>query len=152
MSRMERWSLHLAALLTAGTGLLDGGLRWFGERMGEFGPEPSPYLGLAQHLHVLVAPGLVFTLGLLVRGHLWPMFKGSPQGRRTGMIAALLIAPMILTGSCVQVATSPAWRMAFAWGHGLSASAFLLAYGAHLVRAWVAPYARTANQPATQPR
>ena len=64
MSVLERWSLHLAALATAGTGLLDGLLRWFGQRAGEFGPEPHPWLGMAQHLHVLLAPLLLFALGM----------------------------------------------------------------------------------------
>lgn len=139
MSPLERWSLHIAALLTAATGLLDGGLRWFGQRMGEFGPEPSPWLGLAQHLHVLVAPLLVFTLGLLVRGHLWARLRSGPEGRRTGLAVAFLIAPMVFSGYAVQVAVDPAWRTAFSWAHGLSAGLFLLAYGGHVLRTLLAP-------------
>ncbi|GLH70003.1 hypothetical protein GETHPA_15360 [Geothrix rubra] len=138
MSPLERWSLHAAAWLTAATGLLDGGLRWFGQRMGEFGPEPSPWLGLAQHLHVLVAPLLVFTLGVMVRGHLWARLRTGANGRRTGLGLAFLIAPMVLSGYAVQVATDPAWRTALSWTHGLSAGLFLLAYGGHALRTLLA--------------
>lgn len=134
MSPLERWSLHAAALLTAGTGALDGSLRWFGQRMGEFGPEPSPWLGLAQHLHVLVAPLLVFCLGVLVRGHLWARLRSGSAGRRTGLGIAFLLAPMIVSGYAVQVAVDPAWRNAFSWSHGLSAGLFLLAYAGHVLR------------------
>ena len=137
MSALERWSLHITALLTAGTGLLDGGLRWFGQRMGEFGPEPSPWLGLAQHLHVLVAPLLVFTLGVLVRGHLWARLRAGTGGRRTGLGIAFLIAPMVLSGYAVQVAVDPAWRTALSWSHGISAGLFLLAYAGHVLRTLV---------------
>ncbi len=137
MTPLERWSLHLAALTTAGTGLLDGLLRWFGQRAGEFGPEPHPWLGLVQHLHVLAAPVLVFTLGVMVRGHLWPRLGRSLEGRRTGLGAALLIAPMVFSGYGLQVVASPAWRGGLAWVHGLSAGLFLLAYLGHLaLRGW----------------
>lgn len=131
----------MTALLTAGTGALDGGLRWFGQRMGEFGPEPSPWLGLAQHLHVLVAPALVFTLGVLVRGHLWARLRGGGGGRRTGLALAGLIAPMVVSGYAVQVAVDPAWRTALSWTHGLSALLFLVAYGGHVLRTLLAPRA-----------
>ncbi|HEY3400897.1 MAG TPA: hypothetical protein VGK03_09725 [Geothrix sp.] len=132
MSPLERWSLHLAALATAGTGLMDGLLRWFGQRAGEFGPEAHPWLPVAQHLHVLTAPLLLFALGMVVRGHLQIKLKKGPEGRRTGLGAAFLIAPMVLSGYAVQVVTSPAWRTGFSWAHGIGAGLFLLAYLGHL--------------------
>jgi hypothetical protein len=132
MSPLERWSLHLAALATAGTGLMDGLLRWFGQRAGEFGAEPHPWLPAAQHFHVLVAPLLLFALGMAVRGHLQAKLKKGPEGRRTGLGAAFLIAPMVLSGYGIQVVISPAWRMGFSWAHGISAGLFLLAYLGHL--------------------
>jgi hypothetical protein len=139
MTPLERWSLHGAALITAGTGLLDGLLRWFGQRAGEFGPEPHPWLGTAQHLHVLVAPALLFCLGMMVRGHLWAKLRQGPEGRGTGMGLASLIAPMVVSGYLVQVATSPALRTFYAWVHGVSAGIFLVAYLGHLmVKAWPA--------------
>ncbi|WP_243302350.1 hypothetical protein [Geothrix oryzisoli] len=143
MSPLERWSLHLAALLTAGTGLMDGLLRWFGVRAGEFGPEPHPWLPAAQHLHVLTAPLLLFALGMAVRGHLQVKLKKGPEGRRTGLGAAFLIAPMVLSGYGVQVVTSPAWRTAFSWAHGLGAGLFLLAYLGHLFIPHAQPVPRT---------
>lgn len=138
MNRLERWCLHLAALATAGTGLMDGLLRWFGERAGEFGPEAHPWLGTAQHLHVFLAPLLVFTLGMMVRGHLWNRLQsGGAEGRRTGLGAAFFIAPMVMSGVGIQVVTSPAWRIGFGWVHGISAGIFLLAYFGHLAfRGW----------------
>lgn len=143
MSPLERWSLHLAALLTAGTGLMDGLLRWFGGRMGEFGPEPHPWLGPAQHLHVLAAPFLLFTLGMMVRGHLQIRLKKGPEGRRTGLAVAFLIAPMVLSGYGTQVVTAPVWRTAFGWAHGISAGTFLLLYLGHLF----VPHGRAVAEP-----
>lgn len=132
MSPLERWSLHFAALVAAGTGLMDGLLRWFGQRAGEFGLEPHPWLPAAQHLHVLAAPLLLFALGMAVSGHLQAKLRKGSEGRRTGLGTALLIAPMVLSGYAVQVVTSPAWRTGFSWAHGVSAGLFLLAYLGHL--------------------
>jgi hypothetical protein len=146
MSPLERWSLHLAALATAGTGLLDGLLRWFGARQGEFGPEPHPWLGTAQHLHILVAPALVFCLGLIVRGHLSAKLKtGAQEGRRTGLGVGLLILPMVLSGYLVQVATAEVWRVAFAWAHGTSSLLFLAGYLGHALKTWFTRKATAAS-------
>ena len=133
MSPLERWSLHLAALATAGTGLMDGLLRWFGTRSGEFGPEPHPWLGASQHLHVLGGPLLLFALGMAVRGHLWARLQKGPESRRTGLATAFLIAPMVMSGYGIQVVTDPLWRGGLGWAHGISASVFLLAYLGHLL-------------------
>jgi len=132
MNPMDRWSLHLTALVTVLTGLADGLLRWFGQRAGEFGPEPHPLLGLAQHLHVLASPLLLFALGMAVRGHLQMRLGKGPEGRRTGLSSAFLIAPMVMSGYGIQVVTDPAWRTGLAWAHGLAAGFFLLAYLGHL--------------------
>ena len=137
MTPLERWSLHLAALCTAGSGLLEGWLKAYGERMGEFGPEVHPWLGTAQHLHVLVAPILVFTLGMMVRGNLWPRLRGGTEGRLTGLSVALLIAPMVFSGYGLQISVHPLWRGVLGWTHGISATVFLLAYFGHLAfRGW----------------
>lgn len=137
---MERWSLHLGALLTGLSGLLYGWLRYYGRVQGEFGIEPHPLQGLVQHLHVLAAPLLLFALGMTVRGHLATKLRaGSQEGRRTGLGLGFLILPMVAAGYLVQVATAPGWRLAWAWVHGVASLLFLIAYLVHGVRAWLKP-------------
>jgi hypothetical protein len=131
---------------------MDGLLRWFGQRVGEFGPEAHPWLGSAQHLHVLVAPVLVFCLGVMVRGHLWTKLRQGSEGRRTGLGAALLIAPMVFSGYAIQVVTLPAWHTGLAWIHGISAGAFLLAYFGHLALRGLAQDTRTEGGPLSSDR
>jgi hypothetical protein len=129
--------MHLSAFLTAGTGLLYGWLRYFGQRPGEFGPEAHPAQALLQHLHILTAPLLAFTLGVLVRGHVQPMLhRGAPVGRASGLAMIFVLAPMILSGYLVQVATEPAWRVGWAWVHGIASLLFLLGYAVHQARTW----------------
>jgi hypothetical protein len=124
MTSLERWSLHLAAWLTGVTGLIYGWLRYYGQRSGEFGMEAHPLQSVLQHLHVLAAPLLVFALGMLVRGHVLPMWRaGRPAGRLSGILLALILGPMVASGYVVQVVA--------AWIHGVSSLLFLAGYGAH---------------------
>lgn len=132
MTRLERWILHLTALLTGVTGLIYGWLRYFGQLKGEFGMEAHPLQGALQHLHVLGSPLLVFTLGMLLRGHVLPMWRaGRPAGRTSGLLLALVVAPMALSGYAVQVVVEPRWRLLFAWVHGVSSLLFLGVYAGH---------------------
>ena len=136
MTGLERWSLNLTALFTGATGLLYGWLRYYGQHPGEFGVEAHPLQATLQHLHVLAAPLLVFTLGMLVRGHVMPMWRsGRPGGRASGVLLALILAPMVLSGYAVQVAVEPRWRLAFAWVHGVLSLLFLAGYGFHQLAA-----------------
>lgn len=148
MRAIERWSLHLGALLTGLSGLVYGWMRYYGSVRGEFGLEPHPLQGLVQHLHVLAAPVLLFALGMMVRGHLFTKLKtGTREGRRTGMILGFLILPMVAAGYLVQVAASPAWRLVFAWVHGVASLLFLITYAGHGLRAWMKPQAEEAAPP-----
>jgi MFS family permease len=147
---LERWSLHLGTLLTGLTGLYYGWLRYYGRVQGEFGIEPHPLQGLVQHLHVLAAPLLLFALGMTVRGHLATKLRaGTREGRRTGLGLGFLILPMVAAGYLVQVATAPAWRLAFAWVHGVASLLFLVAYLVHGVRSWLKPRAGVVEPPAS---
>lgn len=138
MRLLDRLALHLGAVLAGLTGLAYGGLRYFGQVQGEFGPEPHPLQSLVQHAHVLAAPLLLFALGMAVRGHFAHKLRlGAPEGRRSGWLLALLIAPMVLGGYGVQVATDPAWRLVLAWIHGVASLLFLLAWMGHGIAAWI---------------
>jgi MFS family permease len=142
MRLFERWSLHVGTLLTGLSGLIYGWMRYFGKVQGEFGIEPHPLQGLAQHLHVLAAPLLLFALGMMVRGHLYTKLKsGNREGRRTGIGLGILILPMVAAGYLVQVVTSPTWRLTFAWVHGVASLLFLIGYLRHGLRAWRKPQA-----------
>ena len=137
MMAWERRSLHATAVAAALTGGLYGWFRYFGQRLGDFGPEPSPWQGWWQHAHVLAAPLLLFMLGVVARGHLLLKLRaGGREGRRTGLAVAFLIAPMVLAGFGIQVATDERWRLALAWVHGVSASLFTLGYLVHLAAIW----------------
>jgi len=134
MTPMERGSLYLSALAMAVTGLGFGWFKYFHQRLGEFGTEPYASQGLLRHAHILIGPVLVFTLGLVIRGHVQPTLKSGTRKRRgSGLLVVAILAPMVLSGYGVQVCVDPLWRNALAWLHGLSSLAFLLGFSIHRV-------------------
>ena len=116
---------------------------------GEFGLEPHPLQALAQHLHVLAAPVLLFALGMAVRGHLAAKLRAGAERRNTGLGLGLLILPMVASGYLLQVAVAPGWRLAWAWVHGPASLLFLLAYLGHSLSAW-AGWAAGLSRPAAR--
>jgi hypothetical protein len=134
MSRLERFSLHLATLAMGATGLLYGWLKYFHQRAGDFGPEPYPLQAWAQHGHVLAGPLMVFALGVMVKGHVMPVLRaGTVRGRLAGLWTAWMAAPMVLSGYALQVCVEAGTRKAVAWVHGPLALVFLAGYGIHVL-------------------
>ena len=112
-----------------------GWLKYWHQRVGEFGLEPYPAQAWCHHAHVFAAPLLLFGLGMMVKGHALPHFRtGTRPGRGSGLGVGLVLAPMILSGYGIQIVVDPAWRTALAWIHGPFSLLFVLAYAAHLLR------------------
>lgn len=126
MSRAEAWGLHLSNLLVGGSGVAYGWMRYLAEPADEFAVVNHPWQPDTQHLHVLVAPLLVFGVGLVWNAHVWRRWRsGFRPHRRSGAALALLFAPMVASGYLVQVAEGALWREAWAWTHGLTSLAWL---------------------------
>jgi len=133
MKPWERWAFRLALAAALITGLLYGWTRFFGERVGEFGPEPHPWQGFLQHLHVVVVPALVFCCGMLVRAHVLPTLSDGTTRRRVSGLALLgVMGPMILSGYLQQTSVDLLWQNAWRWTHIVSSGAFSLMALMHL--------------------
>lgn len=141
MTRGERWALHLATAGVALSGLAFGALKYFGERAGEFGPEPHPWMAWAQHAHVLAGPLLVFAFGILFKAHVLPALRSRETRRGSGWVLLVVISLLILSGYLLQIQAQATLRQALAWLHAPLGALFLLAYLAHLL------HPRTTRQP-----
>lgn len=121
MTRFEAWLVHLANLVVGGTGLAYAWFRYFAAPLDELSAV-HPGQSVAQHLHVLAAPLLVFAVGLLWQTHVWLGIRlGNGPRRRSGVLLAGLAGPMIASGYLLQIAVEPAWRRAWIAVHvGLS--------------------------------
>ncbi len=137
MITWERRLLHVTAAAAAVTGGVYGWFRYFGQHLGDFGPEPSPWQGAWQHAHVLAVPLLLFMLGVIVRSHLLVKLRaGGREGRRTGLAIGVLLAPMVLSGYGIQVVVDARWHLALAWIHGVASLLFAMGYAVHLAAIW----------------
>ena len=134
MTRAEAWCVHLAALGVAGTGLVYGWMRYLCEPEDELALVNHPLEPDVQHLHVWLAPLLVFAIGLVWSEHVWKRVRtGFPVRRSTGLVLFALFWPMVLSGVAVQVVESELARAIAVWSHALTGTGWCLVYGVHLV-------------------
>lgn len=134
MSRLERILLNLTTLLTAATGLVYAGMKYLVEPADPFSVVNHPWQPLLLSTHVLAAPLLLFGLGLITREHIIGKYRDlrTRKGRRTGILTALTLVPMVGSGYLLQVLTSRGGRDAAGVIHLASGIVFLVAYGLHL--------------------
>ena len=135
MNPFERALLNASTCLVA----LTGGVYFFMKYMMTGGDAYSvihhPLQPHALSLHVLLAPVLVFALGLITRDHILGYLREPRQrrGRATGILAVGLAAPMIVSGYLMQVLTDPAPRRILAVIHLAGGSLYVLLFLGHLV-------------------
>lgn len=114
----ERWSLWLT---TAGT-LLTGVVYWW---MKDLMVSSDPWSVINHPLqpwmlkaHILIAPLMVFSVGLITSRHVWRHYRtGVSKGRKTGLTAALSFIVLVLSGYLIQVLTGETILRVLAWTH-----------------------------------
>lgn len=134
MTRTEAWCVHLATLGVGGTGLVYAWMRYLCVPEDELALVNHPLEPLTQHLHLWLAPLLVFAVGLLWRSHVWQRIRSGFAARRpSGLVLFALFWPMVLSGVWVQLAESERARTLAVWSHALGGTLWCLAYLLHLV-------------------
>ncbi|MFL6192997.1 MAG: hypothetical protein ACJ75H_02405 [Thermoanaerobaculia bacterium] len=134
MSRFEAWMLHASNLLVGGTGLVYAWMVYLVKPADPYAVVNHPFQPQTQHLHILVAPLLVFTAGLIWRRHVWSQFKrGIDDGRRSGLSLIFLLVPMVVSGYLIQTSVDDAWRRIWVAVHLVASCLWLLAYLAHQI-------------------
>lgn len=132
MKPFERWSLWVTTLLTGGTGLAYWWVKYFMEPTQPWAVINHPIQPWLLKTHIVVAPLLVFAVGMVALGHIWRHFRARVRwGRKTGLTAMLSLAPMVLTGYAIQVLTHEGWLRAMAWSHIGFGVVFLLGFVLH---------------------
>jgi hypothetical protein len=145
VSRLEAWALHLSNLLVGLTGLVYAWMLWFVHPTDPYAVVNHPWQPHVQHLHILIAPFLVFAVGMVWHRHIWAHWKrGRPGGRRTGLSMVLTLAPMVVSGYLVQTAVDDDWRKIWVIVHLIASGLWLAVYLAHQVRPLLARNRRTA--------
>lgn len=139
MKRVDRWTVHASTLAIGATGLVwawmayawDPGLEPLDPELLLDWADRHPAEPLVRTLHLVAAPLSVFAVGLVWSSHVAPRLRRKWPRRATGLVLALLFAPMALSGVLLQTAASPEARELWVWVHGVSAAVWLGAYLGH---------------------
>lgn len=136
MKSWEAWGFHVSTLLVAGTGVVYAVMRYLLAPADPFAVVNHPLQPTVQHLHVLVAPLLVFAAGLIWREHIWKHFRnGVRSGRLSGVWMLLTLAPMVVSGYLIQTTVTEGWRTAWIVVHLAASGIWALGYAGHAVAA-----------------
>lgn len=149
VSRFERWLIWLSTAATLVTGLVYWWMKDFMTPVEPWAVINHPLQPWVLKAHILVAPLLVFAVGLITTGHIWRHWRtGVKKGRRSGLIAAVTFGALVVSGYLLQVITAETLLRALGWTHlGLG-----MFYSAGLALHW--PTTRTrveAGQPTSSP-
>ncbi|HEX2249795.1 MAG TPA: hypothetical protein VHH32_05565, partial [Gemmatimonadales bacterium] len=86
MTRFERWSVWVTSLATLVTGVVYLWMKYLLVSSDPFAVINHPWQPLLLKLHILVAPLLVFSVGMVALRHVWRHIISREQsGRRSGL-------------------------------------------------------------------
>jgi hypothetical protein len=133
ISRAQLVCLHLSVALLTITGVVYAWMKYLLRPADEFSAINHPLQPHVLSAHILVAPLAIFAFGWLFATHIWPAFTYRHPNRASGIAAMTLIAPMVLSGYLLQIASEDATRHAMAIAHWIASGVFVIAYVAHLL-------------------
>jgi hypothetical protein len=134
MSRLQLIVLHVATVIVTLTGIVYAAMKYFVKTDDPFAVANHPLEPYMLAAHVAIAPVLVFAFGWITSSHIVPKLWNTMGGKRyTGLGAAWIAAPMIITGYLLQISSAETLRQVMTIGHWISGGAFVLGYAAHLV-------------------
>jgi hypothetical protein len=118
MTGFERWSVWSSSIATFVTGVVYLWLKYMLVTDDPFAVINHPWQPVVLKLHILVAPFLVFSVGMVALRHVWRHLRtGSREGRRSGLVTLAMFGPMIATGYLIQAITAAGLLRAMAWSH-----------------------------------
>jgi hypothetical protein len=132
MRPFQKWLLIYTSALTGLTGVV---YLWMDRMMlpiDEFAVINHPLQPWVLKAHIIVAPALVFAIGLIATDHVWKHYRTRERrARRTGSTAMWVLPPMILSGYLIQATTRPTLLAVVAWTHIATGVLYLAAVAAH---------------------
>ena len=135
MSRIQLLWLHVSVAITALTGAVFAGMKYFMTGADEFAVVNHPLQPYMLSTHVVVAPLALFIFGWTFSNHMLPKTRfGDDTGRKSGTSAMWLIVPMALSGYLLQVSVEERLRQAMAVAPWVSSGLFVAVYVVHLLK------------------
>jgi uncharacterized membrane protein len=118
MNPFRRRLLWLSTALTALTGVVYFWMRNLLEPVSEWSVINHPLEPWVLKAHILVAPVMLFAVGMIAWDHIWRHIRsGLPTGRRSGWTVTLAFFPLVLTGYLLQAVTHQGVVSVLSWTH-----------------------------------
>ena len=133
MSKFEKWLLHLSTALLAVSGTGFWVMKHLMEPVDPFAVVNHPLQPWFLGMHILVAPVVLFAVGLIARDHIWKESRRpGNRNRRIGFACFTALGVSGLSGYLLQTTGREGLRVVFLWVHLSSGAVYLVAYLIHL--------------------
>ena len=134
MKPFARWLVWVSSIATALTGVVYFWMDHMMSPVDEWAVINHPLQPLVLKAHLLVAPLLVFAMGVVAVDHVWKYYRGIIQrARRSGLSAMWPVVPMVATGYLIQAITHERWLAVVAWAHIAAGVAYSVGLAAHQI-------------------
>jgi len=132
MSRCLRRLLWISSVVTGATGLVYMWMKHFMEAPDAWAVINHPWEPWFLKAHILAAPVMLFSVGLVAGYHILRHFHpGLPTGRRSGILVGLVLLPMVASGYLIQAVTHTGVLNVLAWTHFWAGVVYLCALVVH---------------------
>jgi hypothetical protein len=122
---------HLSNYLVIISGIFYGVLKYLMQVETEYGPRPHELQEWMQSLHIIVAPLMLLSLGMMWTPHIIKMKENSKVKRKSGISLYYLALPTVFTGYLVQVIYSERPQLFMIWAHLILSFLWTFSYLAH---------------------
>lgn len=134
MTRFEKWSVLTGSALTLATGTGYFWTKYLVRPADPWAVVNHPLQTFFLKSHILVAPLLVFAVGMVAVRHVWKHFvSGIQWARRSGLTTAASLLPMVVTGYLIQAVTGEALLQGIAISHIVLGFLFAVGLTIHYV-------------------
>jgi hypothetical protein len=118
MTRFQRRLLWWSTGATAVTGLVYVWMKYMLTPADPWAVANHPLQPWVLKAHILVAPVMLFAVGMVWSGHIWRHYSTKlPTGRRTGVTAGAVFLPLVFSGYLIQAVTTSWLLTAVTWLH-----------------------------------
>lgn len=136
MNRLEAWLMHVSNVIVALTGFVYAVMHYMMKPADPFSVVNHPLEPYMLKSHILAAPILIFTIALIVHGHiLLKLVNGARSGRKSGILMIPMFAVMALSGYVLQVLTATSVHQVCVVIHLSSGAIWFGGYCVHQVAA-----------------
>ena len=134
MTRWHAWISHLTTILVSLSGIAYLWMKYFVTNEDPFSLVNHPLQPHTLKLHLLIAPLLVFSFGLIFESHIANRLRlGTVLNRRSGIVSVFTFALMTGSGYLLQVSSTPSLTQIALVSHLASSALFVISYLMHQI-------------------